>query len=162
MSTRWQTRQRALLAPPRAINHNTRLWLLFILLAGITIFHLFYVDLSPPEPLLPSGSLPLTSPHKLVILQTIFAPPATAYSLFMSLFGQGWPERPIYRASVRGHEHYAATWGYGYKLETKRWVEKGEGVKVPFLNKVHAILSVARDELGKGDQGASWVLYVIC
>ena len=77
----------------------------------------------------------------------------------MALFGQEWPERAIYRASVQGHERYAATWGYGYALETCEY-KSVEGTKAPYLNKVHALLRLAERELAKGHRGAVWILFV--
>jgi hypothetical protein len=76
----------------------------------------------------------------------------------MGIFGRAWPERDLYQASVRGYERYARTWGFGYKLETQRWVESGNGVKIPYLNKVHAVLELARAEIAKGPSSAEWIM----
>ena len=157
--SRHARRLQALFAPllhrprPRA-----RTGLIALLIIGFATWHLVFVNLSPPTPSLPSNSLTISSSPRLIILQTIFTPPTTLWSCFMTIFGQGWPERPIYRASIRGHERYAATWGYGYALETQQFVPPQKGVEVPFLNKVHALLRLAQGELATGDRGAEWVL----
>jgi hypothetical protein len=78
----------------------------------------------------------------------------------MGIFGRAWPERDLYQASVRGYEKYAQTWGFGYRLETQRWVEPGAGVEIPHLNKMHAVLNLAKAQLEVGDMGAEWIMFV--
>jgi hypothetical protein len=64
------------------------------------------------------------------------------------------------QASIASHKRYADVHGYSHRADYGDYVPRSRGWNGRCVNKIHTLLKGVLEEVGKGREGAEWIMYV--